>query len=87
MVLKIKPGLEFKKTSYQHRRKLYLASRNTNDLRLKSHYKVYCKILSIVIKEAKQNNYNNQILESKNKIKNLWEIVKLESGRKNISKS
>jgi hypothetical protein len=46
---------------------------------------VYCKILSIVIKKAKKNNYNSQILESNNKIKNLWEIVKLDSGRKNIS--
>jgi len=74
-----------KKTSYQRTRRLYLASRNTNVLRLESHYKVYCKILSIVIKKAKQNYYNNQILESNNKIKNLLEIVKLDSGRKNIS--
>jgi hypothetical protein len=50
-----------KKTSYQRTRKLYLASKNINDLGLKIHYKVYCKILSTVIKEAKQNNYNNQI--------------------------
>jgi hypothetical protein len=41
-----------------------------------------CKILSKVIKEAKQNNYNSQILESNNKIKTTWEIVKVESGRK-----
>jgi hypothetical protein len=46
---------------------------------------VYCKILSIVITKAKQNNYNNQLLESNNKIKNPWEIVKLDSGRMNIS--
>jgi hypothetical protein len=35
---------------------------------------MYCKILSNVIKEAKQNNYNNQILEW-NKLKQsgkLW---------------
>jgi hypothetical protein len=49
------------------------------------HYQVYCKILSTVFKKAKQNNNNNQILESNNKITNLWEIVKLDSGRKNIS--
>lgn len=78
MVLKIKPGL-------QQEEKLHIKYKKTNDLRLESHYKVYCKILSIVIKKAKQNNYNNQILESNNKIKNLWEIVKLDSGQKNIS--
>jgi hypothetical protein len=40
--------------------------------------------LSKVIKEAKQNNYNSQILESNNKIKTNWEIVKVESGKKSI---
>jgi hypothetical protein len=29
---------------------------------------MYCKILLEVIKEAKRNNYNSQILESNNKI-------------------
>jgi hypothetical protein len=42
---------------------------------------MYCKILSKVIKEAKRNNYNSQILESNNKIKTTWEIVKVESGK------
>jgi hypothetical protein len=46
---------------------------------------MYCKILSKVIKEAKQNNYNRQILESNNKIKTAWEIVKVESGKKTIN--
>jgi hypothetical protein len=49
--------------SCKGKRELYLAGRNTNDLRLKSNYKMYCKILSNIIKEAKQNNYNNHILE------------------------
>jgi hypothetical protein len=43
---------------------------------------MYCKILSEIIKEAKRNNYNSQILESNNKIKIPWEIVKVESGKK-----
>ena len=46
---------------------------------------MYCKILSNVIKEAKRNNYNNPILKSNNKSKTISEIVKLESGRKNIN--
>jgi hypothetical protein len=62
-----------------------MARRNSNDLRLKSHYKMYCKILSNVIKEAKWINYNNQILASNNKIKTSWAIVKLELGRKTIN--
>jgi len=39
------------KASCKSERELYLASRNTNDLRLKSHYKMYCKILSDVFKK------------------------------------
>jgi len=62
-----------------------MASKNSNDLRLKSHYKMYCNILSNVIKEDKWNNYKNQILKSNNAIKAISEIVKLESGRKNIN--
>jgi len=73
------------KTSRKYKRELHLASKNRNDLRLKSHYKMYCKILSNVIKEAKWNNYNNQILKSNNAIKTISEIVKLESGRKYIN--
>lgn len=42
-------------------------------------------MLSDVIKEAKWNNYNNQILEPNNKIKTIWETVKLESDKKNIN--
>jgi hypothetical protein len=73
------------KTSCKNKRQLYLASRDSNDPRLKSHYKMYCKILSKVIKEAKQNNYNSQILKSNNKIKTTWDIVKVESGKKTVN--
>jgi hypothetical protein len=62
-----------------------LTSRDSNDPRLKSRYKIYCKILSKVIKEAKWNNCNSQILESNNKIKTAWKIVKVESGKKTIN--
>lgn len=44
-----------------------------------------CKILSNVIEEANRNNYNNLILESYSKIKTIWETMKLESSRKNIT--
>jgi hypothetical protein len=62
-----------------------LASRRDNDPRLKSHYRIYCKILSKVIKEAKQNNYNCQILEPNNEIKTTWKILKVESRKKTFN--
>jgi hypothetical protein len=78
LLMRVKSGTKNKtwitiviKMSCKHKRELCLASRNSNDLRLKSHYKMYHTILSYVIKEAKRNTYNNQILESNNKIKTL----------------
>jgi hypothetical protein len=62
------------KASCKSKRELYFTSRNTNDLRWHSHYKMYCKIQSSVIKDAKHNNHNNQILEKNNRIKIIWEI-------------
>jgi hypothetical protein len=35
-----------------------------------------------VIFEAKQNNYNNQILRSNNKIKTTWEILNVEQDER-----
>jgi hypothetical protein len=32
--------------------------------------------------EAKQNNYNNQILRSNTKIETIWKTVKAESGKR-----
>jgi hypothetical protein len=40
--------------SLKHKRELFIASRNSNNLDLINHYKRYCKILS-VFKEAKKN--------------------------------
>jgi hypothetical protein len=65
------------KISCKRKRQLYLARRDNNDPRLKSHYKMYCKIPLKVIKEAKRNNYNRKILESKNKVKTTYKIVKV----------
>jgi hypothetical protein len=41
------------KISYINERNLYLHCRNSNDTKLKEHYKLYCKILSKVTKAAK----------------------------------
>jgi hypothetical protein len=48
------------KTSYRHKRELYLASRNSNNFKLKRQYQVDCKILSNVIKEAKRIYYDKK---------------------------
>jgi hypothetical protein len=68
--------------SINHKRELYLNSKCSNDRGLKDFYKRYCKILTRVIKEEKQQQYRRRISTSKNKIKMTWNIVKSETGRK-----
>jgi hypothetical protein len=67
------------KTSCQHKREIYWISGDSNNSKLKAHYKYYCLILSKVIKAAEQLYYNNKISMSKNKIKTTWDIIKLET--------
>jgi hypothetical protein len=43
------------KTSCKHKRELYLTSRDSNNPRLKGHCKLFCKVLSNAILEAKRN--------------------------------
>jgi len=69
------------KTSIYKKRELYLNSRNSSDPKLKKYYKLYCKQLNKVIKEAKLLHYNEQILTSQNKTKTTWNIVKSETGK------
>jgi hypothetical protein len=57
-----------------------LISRDSNNSKLKAHYKSYCLILSKVIEAAKQLYYNNKISESNNKVKTTWDIIKMETG-------
>jgi hypothetical protein len=49
------------KTSCKHKREMYFICRKSNNLELKRHYQVYCKILSNVIKEAKCTYYDKKI--------------------------
>jgi hypothetical protein len=60
-------------------------SRNSYDPDLKKYYKLYCKILTNVIKEAKRSHYDGKIKKSNNKNKTLWDIIKLETGKKHTS--
>jgi hypothetical protein len=45
------------------------------------HYKSYCRILSNVIKAARILHYNRNIVNSNNKMKTTWDIVKSDTGK------
>jgi hypothetical protein len=60
---------------------LYLLTRNSDDAILKNYYKQYCKTLTSVTKEAKGYMYNNRIINSTNKMKTAWNIIKAETNR------
>jgi len=70
------------KISINHKRELYLNSRNSNNLKLKEYCKSYCKRLSKVIREAKILQYKKKILASQNKTKTTWNIVRSETIKK-----
>jgi hypothetical protein len=70
------------KITINHKRELYLSSRNSKNPKFKEHYKSYSKLLSKVIKEAKILQYKKQILTSYNKTRTTWNIFKSETGKK-----
>jgi len=70
------------KISIQHKRDLYLLCGSTKDPKLKNYYKTYCRILSDVIKTAKKLYYNKLIINSNNRGKSIWNIVKTETKKK-----
>ena len=64
-----------RRISCKRTRDLYLLTRNNNAMKLKQYYKLYCKILTNVIKEAQRTNYNEQITNSHNKVNATWNII------------
>jgi hypothetical protein len=64
------------RTTFKHKRDLYLPCRSNNNPLLKNHYKLYCKLLSNVIREAKKCHNNKQIENSKNKMTTTWAITR-----------
>ena len=70
------------KISCSRKKYLYLFTRESDD-NLKIYYKQYCKILTNVIKEAKRSMYNNQFINSNNKMKTTWNTIKAETNRLN----
>jgi hypothetical protein len=67
------------KTSMNHTRELYIASKNSRNPVLKKYYKLCSKIRQNIIKEVKKMNYNTILLKSSNKNKTIWYIMKLET--------
>jgi len=68
------------KISCHHKRDLYMLCKNTNNTKIKIHYKTYCKILTKVIKMAKRLHFNKLIKCSTNKSKTMWNLVKVETN-------
>jgi hypothetical protein len=72
--------------SCKRRRYLVLLCRSNNDAKLENYYKTYCKILSKILKEAKKYHFNRLIENSDNKMKTVWDIAKLLTGKKKNTK-
>jgi hypothetical protein len=71
------------KRSCKHKQDLYLNCQSINQM-MNIHYRKYCKMLTKVIKVTKHMHCNKQILESDNKVKAVWNIVKKEAGKYSI---
>ena len=64
------------RTSCKTKRNLYLSTRSCNDPKVIWHYKNYCNILRRTIREAKRRYFNEIIVNSENKTKTSWKIIK-----------
>jgi hypothetical protein len=73
----ITPGIRI---SCKRKRSLYVLSKASNNLNIKSYYLLYSKILREVIRKAKLMYYNNIISQSDNKSKTSWRILRNEKG-------
>jgi hypothetical protein len=73
-------------TTYCKRKKeLYLLTKANDNNNLKQYYKLYSKLLTKVINEAKRLNYNDKIINSNNTVKTTWNIIKAESGKNRLN--
>ena len=74
------------KTSCSNKRKVYLLYRESNDPKLKTYYKNYCKILTKITTLAKKVYYNDKLANSTNQPKTTWSIVKtITNNKKNFN--
>jgi hypothetical protein len=67
------PGI---KMSCINKRKLFLIQRNSNDPKLTTYYKTYCRIVTSVIRLAKERYCNSIITCSNNETKTTFNIIK-----------
>jgi hypothetical protein len=58
------------------KRELCLSSRNSKNPKSKEYNKLYCELLTKIIKEEKILQYKKQISTSYNKTRTIWNIVK-----------
>jgi hypothetical protein len=77
------------RTSCNKKRELYQMmknniSNNISKTELRMYYKRYCRLLTIVIKEAKRLHYKEIITKSRNKIKTTWKIISKETNKSTI---
>ena len=72
------------RVSCKRTRDLYLLTTNNNDMKLKQYYKLYCKILTNVIKEAQRTSYNEQTVNSHKKVNTTWNVIKSATREKLI---
>jgi hypothetical protein len=61
---------------------LYVSCKESNNPKTQCYYRAFCKALSRNIMEAKRIHYNKLIINSKNRIKTTWYIVKSLTERK-----
>jgi hypothetical protein len=59
-----------------------MISRNSNDPNIKRYYKTFCKSLARNIITAKRHFYDKQIVNSNDRLKSSWNIIKSLTGRK-----
>jgi hypothetical protein len=69
-------------TACHHKKILHSESRYSDNPTASKFYKDYCKILNRIINEAKSLHYNKLISHSKDRTKQIWEVINLETRRK-----
>lgn len=70
------------KNSCINKRKLFLIYRSSNDPTFRAYHKKYCNILSSTVISAKKKYCDERILNSNNKTKAVWNIVKTVTNNK-----
>jgi hypothetical protein len=68
--------------SCKRKRDLYLETKRTNNPVLLKYYKDYCRILNMVVNQAKRITYEKQLRDSKNITKTTWNIINTEVCKK-----